>query len=68
LHKAELVNINQKLQTELTQYQRELEVLREELELSTGVLNTVNALVVVLDREGHISAATGCANRLLAIS
>ena len=51
---AELTNANQRLLRERTEYQREVEVLRSELDLCKAMLNTVSTLVVVFDPEGHI--------------
>lgn len=54
MHKAAMASTNQTLQTELTECKRAAEMLRQELELSTAILNTVSALVVVLDCEGYV--------------
>ena len=51
--KADLAIANQTLQTELT-CQRVTQVLQEEIDRLTAILNTVSALVVVLDPEGYI--------------
>lgn len=45
---------NQELQAKLTGCQQEVEVLRSELELSTAILNAVDAIALVLDPERHI--------------
>ncbi len=45
---------NQDLQVELSGCQREVEVLRSELELSTAILNALNAIALVFDPKGHI--------------
>ena len=49
-----LTDANKKLQAELTECQRSLEVLRSELDLCTAILNTVTDLLVVFDRDGYI--------------
>ncbi len=49
-----LANSRQAWQTKLMKCQQEIEVLCEEVALTTAVLNTVDALVVVFDAEGYI--------------
>lgn len=51
---AKLAIANQTLQAELTSCKQEIEALRSQLDLCTTILNTVSALVVVFDAEGHI--------------
>lgn len=48
---------NQKLQAKLTGCQQEVEVLRSKFELSTAILNTVDAIALALPK-GHV----GCCN------
>lgn len=52
--KAELASANQTQQADLTECQPKAQLLRSELDLCTAILNTVSALVVVFDPEGHI--------------
>jgi PAS domain-containing protein len=49
-----LANSRQAWQTKLTECQQQIEVLCEQVALTTAVLNTVDALVVVFDAEGYI--------------
>lgn len=54
MHKAAMASTNQTWQTELIECKRVAQLLREELDLSTAIFNTVSAMVVVLNCEGYI--------------
>ncbi len=54
MHEAAIVSTNQTLYRDLTERKRVTQILREELDLTTAILNTVSALVVVFDCEGYI--------------
>lgn len=54
MHEAAIVSTNQTLYRDLTERKRVTQILREELDLTTAILNTVSAIVVVFDCEGYI--------------
>ncbi len=54
MEKDLVANTQQTWQTKLAGCQQSVEVLREELALTTAILNTISALVLVCDPQGYI--------------
>lgn len=65
---AHLEQANLRLQQEIAQRQRVEEVLRRERDFSSAVLDTVGALVVVLDPEGQIVRFNRTCERMTGMS
>lgn len=51
---------NRRLRDEIAERERTADVLRRERDFSSAILDTVGAIVVVLDREGHIVRCNRC--------
>lgn len=57
---ATLKELNEKLQKEIDERRRTNEVLQQEHDFVRALVNTVDAIVIVLDSEGHIESVNRC--------